>query len=150
MFIRLGSTYINAQHITEIRLRERHAGEDNATVNLQDGTSRTGFLAEEEVESLCERLIPAPAGYEVYRPFDVDFSDDFVEKIEWQPVVAFVFQPSLNYLVPITAEDGQLTKFAMRQPNGRIYTSLEEFFDSTEEYLTELRRTFEQDKANRS
>jgi len=131
-------------------MRESHAGEDNATVYLQDGTHRPGFLIEEEVDSLCTRVLTAPAGYDVHRPYEIDFSDGFDDKLQWTPVVAFAFQPGVSYLIPITAEDGQLSNFAVRQPNGRIYTSLEEFFDNTDEYLLNLRKTFEKGSANQN
>jgi hypothetical protein len=150
MFIRLGSSYINTQSIVEIRMREGHTRGDNATVFLQDGTSRPGFLTEEEAEHLCAHVLPAPVGHEVHRHYDIDFSDDFDDKIQWTPVIAFVFQPGVSYLIPITAEDGQIANFAVRQPNGRIYTSHEEFFDNADEYALNLRRAFEKARAEKT
>lgn len=142
MFIQFGNRHINLRHVVEIRERSHTSGEDNITVVLQDGSSHSGFLTENALSALSEEIIPAQPGYEAYREYDLDLdfgdSEALPATLEWKPVVAFIYSPDHGILEPITAEDGRLNRFAVRQPNGRVYTSHETFFDDVDAYGANL------------
>src|ERR1700759_4277669 len=127
MFIRLGNRYLNSRHIVEIKSHPSARNEDNVTATLGDGSSCSGFLSDGPLEALTEHIIPAPAGYEAYHEFE---GEDVPEALAWQPVVAFVFKSDSSLLAPVTAEDARMNRFAVRSPNGHVYTSYELFFDS--------------------
>ncbi|MBR0757913.1 hypothetical protein JQ604_37515 [Bradyrhizobium jicamae] len=97
--------------------------------------------------AIGEQLIPAQSGYEAYREYEDTFGDEVLPAtLEWKPVVAFIYNPDSSILVPITAEDGRLDRFAVRLPNGKVYTSHETFFESVDEYRTDLAKELK--KAN--
>lgn len=139
MFITLGSTRINLQYVVQIKERSVTPGQDNVSVVLHDGTSHSGFMTDSALAALQEQIIAGQPGYETYREYDHPFDDDEIPAtLEWKPVVAFVYHPDYGILQPITAEDGRLERFAVRLPNGRVYTSHETFFDSVDEYRADL------------
>jgi hypothetical protein len=142
MFIRIDSGYVNIDEVTEIRFRQHAPNETNATLIMKDGRERDTFLSESRIEALCSSVVSAPDGYDVYRPYDLDFDDDGPDPIVWTPVIAFALNDGEFQLTPITAEDGRLGKYAVRAPNGRIYTSNEEFFQNTSEYEESLRKEY--------
>ena len=129
MFIQLGSSHINLRYVVEIRRRACAPGEDNVSILMQDGSSHSGFMTDGAVAAVGEHIIPAQSGYEAHRAYDIDFDDDELpSSLEWKPVVAFIYNADCSILEPITAEDGRLDRFAVRMPNGRVYTSHETFF----------------------
>lgn len=143
MFIQLiDRTYLNTDEIAEIKFALPDSSPGNALIIMKDGRQRDVYLSEHEVERLCFAVIPAPSGYSAHRPYDIDF-DDVPETIRWSPVIAFVVDGSEYPLTPITAEDGRLEKYAVRCPDGRVYTSLEEFFDSVGDYESVHRAQWE-------
>ncbi|QOZ26096.1 hypothetical protein [Bradyrhizobium sp. CCBAU 51753] len=140
MFIRLGSLFVNSQYVAEIRLRSNQANEPNATLVMHDGSQREGFVLQSEIESLTETIVPAPAGFEANREYELDFDDDGPVTLDWRPVVAFAVHSGGAGLDPITADDGRLEKYALRSPDGKVRTSSDEFFDSSDEYRAFLQK----------
>lgn len=139
MFLTLGNSRINLQYVVQIKERSVAPGQDNVSVVLHDGTTCSGFMTESALAALEEHIVAAQPGYEAYREYDSSFGDDEIPAtLEWKPVVAFVYHPDYGILQPITAEDGRLERFAVRLPNGKVYTSHETFFDSANEYRADL------------
>jgi hypothetical protein len=95
-------------------------------------------MLEREMDALAEQIVPAPPGYEAYREFDLDLDfgddDEIPRQLEWKPVVAFAYEPRSNLLDPVTVDDGRLSNYAVRSPNGRVHTSSESFFENVDEY----------------
>jgi hypothetical protein len=106
---------------------------------MHDGSELDGFVLESEIESLTESIVPAPAGFEACREFELDF-DDVPEKPDWRPVVAFAVHSGGAGLDPITSDDGRLEKYAVRSPDGKVRTSSDEFFDSSDDYQNFLKK----------
>ncbi|SRR6266478_3370604 len=151
MFIKVGNRYLNSQYVVEIRSRSHAPGEDNATITLHDGTTHSGFMSLDAIGALAEQIIPAPPGYEVYREYDLDLDygdeDEIPERLEWKPVIAFVYESGSDLLDPITVDDGRLNSYAIRSPNGRVHTSAESFFENVDEYRASLCKALAQKRA---
>lgn len=148
MFIEVGSRQINLRYVVEIRRLNRDHGEDNVSVVLHDGSSFSGFMTESALSAITEQVVPAHPGYDAHRD-DLVF-DDAPPPLEWKPVVAFIYHPDAGILQPITAEDGRLDQFAVRLPNGKIYTSHETFFENADEYGAYLVKEFSKKSSGRA
>lgn len=145
MFIRLESTrnanwrYINTNSIREIVFSEGRQLSGNVKIVFTDDTVAEGFLPSGAIDHIYGAIIPAPDGYSNLTY--IEPLDDEIGSLGTEPIVAFVVDPAADQLHPITAENGRLTTYAVRQPSGHIYTSEEQFFESEAAFLNYCRKT---------